>query len=179
MRTEALNAPTLEPHEFIATGEEGTSVWIGPAAIEVMITAASAAGRKETGGILVGRYGPMGWVADVLEATPKPKGSLAGWAWFQRSNHGLAELLRQRWEAGLHYLGEWHYHPHASPTPSLSDLRAMQAITRDESYRCPSPLLVILGGSCADWQLSVTLFRNGATTALVNAAGTLPGGWRK
>lgn len=174
-----MNAPTLEPHEFIATGEEGTSVWIGPAAIEVMITAASAAGRKETGGILVGRYGPMGWVADVLEATPKPKGSLAGWAWFQRSNHGLAELLRQRWEAGLHYLGEWHYHPHASPTPSLSDLRAMQAITRDESYRCPSPLLVILGGSCADWQLSVTLFRNGATTALVNAAGTFPGGWRK
>ncbi len=171
-----MNAPTLEPQEFVATGEEGTSVWIGPAAIEGMIVAASAAGKKETGGILIGRYGPIGWVADVLEATPKPKGSLAGWAWFQRSNQGLAELLRQRWEAGLHYLGEWHYHPHASPTPSHSDLRAMQAIARDGSYRCPSPLLVIIGGSCAGWQLSVTLFRNGDTTALVKVAGALAAG---
>ncbi|RRU10601.1 hypothetical protein EGJ03_00730 [Stenotrophomonas maltophilia] len=176
MRTEALNAPTLEPQEFVATGEEGTSVWIGPAAIEGMIAAASAAGRMETGGILIGRYGPIGWVADVLEATPQPKGSLAGGAWFQRSNQGLVELLRQRWEEGLHYLGEWHYHPHASPAPSCSDLRAMQAIARDGSYRCPSPLLVIIGGSCAGWKLSVTLFRNGTTTALVKAAGALPAG---
>ena len=176
MRMEALNVPTLEPQEFIATGDEGASVWLGPAAIQGMIAAASAAGKKETGGILIGRYGPIGWVADVLEATPQPEGSLAGWAWFQRSGQGLAELLRQRWEAGLHYLGEWHYHPDASPSPSHSDLSAMQAIARDRSYLCPSPLLVIIGGSRAGWRISVTLFRNGATTALVNSRGALPAG---
>lgn len=176
MRMEALNALTLEPQEFIASGEEGASVWIGPAAIEGMIAAASAAGKKETGGILIGRYGPIGWVADIVEATPKPKGSLAGWAWFQRSNHGLAALLRQRWETGLHYVGEWHFHPHASPVPSHSDLRAMQAITKDGSYGCPSPLLVIIGGSCAGWHLSVTLFRDGTAKALEKAAGQLPAG---
>lgn len=164
-----MNERTLEPQEFAAAREVGTSVWIAPAAIASMITSAVAAGQKETGGILIGRYGPVGWVADILEATPQPKGSHAGWAWFQRSHQGLRELLRLRWEDGLYYLGEWHFHPHASPTPSHSDLRAMQAIAREPDYRCAAPLLVVIGGSRERWELSVTLFRNGQVISLQRA----------
>lgn len=127
-----------------------------------MIGASSKAGRSETGGILIGRYGVEGWHADVVEATPKPPGSRAGWFWFQRAPNGLASLLKDRWQLGFHYLGEWHYHPGGAPTPSTPDVRAMQKIARDAAYHCPAPILLIVGGSAkTGWTLSATLFREG------------------
>lgn len=127
-----------------------------------MIEAAVKAGRCETGGILIGHYGAERWSADIVEATPKPNGSRAGWFWFQRSKNGLARLLEDRWREGFHYLGEWHYHPGGAPTPSAPDIRAMQTIARDEAYHCPSPILVILGGRPrTGWSISATLFRDG------------------
>lgn len=158
---------TGEPIEFRERGVGRASIWISPAAIASIAEASRAANRSETGGILIGRYGPEGWVADIVEATPKPKGSRAGWFWFQRSNTGLASLLDDRWSKGLHYLGEWHSHPGRSPTPSSSDVRAMLKIADDEAYRCVAPLLVILGGGLdANSSLSVTLFREGRAIAL-------------
>ena len=132
-----------------------------------MLDASVKARCRETGGILMGRYGPDGWIADVIEATPKPKGSRAGWFWFQRSNEGLSALLEERWKTGVHYLGEWHYHPRGKPTPSGLDIRAMCKIAEDAVYCCTSPILIILGGRPkADWLLSATLFRDGQVLAL-------------
>jgi proteasome lid subunit RPN8/RPN11 len=161
-----------EPIEFREGGIGDASIWVSPAAIASIVEASRAAGRSETGGILIGRYGPEGWVADIVEATPKPKGSRSGWFWFQRSSTGLTSLLEERWSKGLHYLGEWHFHPGGSPTPSSSDVRAMLKVADDEAYRCVAPLLVILGGRLdADWSLSVTLFRAGHAIALKQCRG--------
>lgn len=164
----------LEPIEFREEGSEGASIWMSPAAIESMIEAARTAGRSETGGILIGRYGPEGWIADIVEATPKPKGSRSGWFWFKRSNTGLAALLEDRWGKGLHYLGEWHFHPGGSPAPSSPDVRAMLKVADDQAYRCAAPLLAILGGRPdADWSLSMTLFRAGHAIALKQSGGVM------
>lgn len=157
---EALTDWTPDPMEF--TEGEGASVWLSSRAMTSMIEAAVAAGRNETGGILIGRYGIEAWNADIVEATPKPKGSKSGWFWFQRSSDGLAALLEQRWRDGLHYLGEWHFHPGGPPTPSAADVRAMKRVADDPAYCCPSPILVILGGRLREgWSLSATLFRDG------------------
>lgn len=151
-----------EPIEFQEGGIGGASIWMSPEAIACMIEAARKAGRSETGGILIGRYGPEGWVADIVEATPRPPGSRSGWFWFQRSSTGLAALLEDRWSKGLHYLGEWHFHPGGSPAPSGSDVLAMLKVADDGAYRCVEPLLAILGGRLdADWSISMTLFRAG------------------
>jgi proteasome lid subunit RPN8/RPN11 len=161
-----------EPIEFREGGIGGASIWVSPAAIACMIEAARKAGRSETGGILIGRYGPEGWVADIVEATPRPQGSRSGWFWFQRSSTGLAALLEDRWSKGLHYLGEWHFHPGGSPAPSRSDVRAMLKVADDEAYRCVVPLLAILGGRPeADWSLSMTLFRGGHAIELKQRRG--------
>jgi integrative and conjugative element protein (TIGR02256 family) len=165
--TEALSAAMPDPFEFTEAGIEGASVWISPDAVQSMLDASVKARCRETGGILIGRYGPGGWVADVVEATPKPRGSRSGWFWFQRSNEGLAALLEERWREGYHYLGEWHFHPRGSPTPSGNDRRAMAKIALDDVYRCPEPILVILGGRPkSDWSLSATLFRDGRAVEL-------------
>jgi proteasome lid subunit RPN8/RPN11 len=152
---------TPEPTEFGVIGDDSVSVWLSPYAITTMLTAANSAGRRETGGILIGRYSSRGWIADVVEATPKPKGSRSGWFWFQRSSTGLATLLEERWRNGLHYLGEWHSHPGGQPVPSGLDIRAMRAIACDGSYCCPAPILVILGSANSIWSFSATLFREG------------------
>ena len=121
-------------------------VLIMPDAIAAMVSAATKAGRKETGGILIGRLENDGATAVVFEATSKPRDSSFGWSWFQRGARGLKALLARRWAEGSHYLGEWHYHPFSSPLPSGSDRTAMADISGDGRYCCPEPVLAIIGG---------------------------------
>lgn len=104
---------------------------------------------RETGGILLGRYEADGNLAVVMTATERPKDSISGRTWFQRGVRGLKELLRERWQRGEYYLGEWHSHPGGSPNPSGNDVREMRAIAKDVSYRCPKPIMVIAGRSAS------------------------------
>lgn len=161
-RTRALIELMPSPLQFRSNELPEASIWLSVDAVSVMLSAAARAGRQETGGVIIGHYGTEGWVADIVEATPKPPRSQAGSNWFQRSASGLAELLKDRWKRSLHYLGEWHFHPGALPSPSASDVRAMQKIARDAAYDCPSPILVILGGyPGTSMTVSATLFRDG------------------
>ena len=162
-----MSAATSIPREFSDDHESGISVWVSPAAIDAMWHDAIKAGRHETGGILIGSYGANGLNVDVVEATPKPRGSRSGWFWFQRAETGLRELLEDRWHLGLHYLGEWHYHPGGAPIPSRPDIEAMWKIARDDAYRCSKPLLIILGGTPRKrWSLSATLLEDGFSVNL-------------
>lgn len=105
------------------------------------------AGDIETGGILVGRYDEEGTVAHVVEATPPPRDSQRGRTWFARGVLGLRELLARRWAARerVHYIGEWHFHPSDVVVPSAVDLSQMRRIAVADEYRCPEPILVIVG----------------------------------
>ncbi len=134
------------------------SVSISESAIQVMLVACTQSGGKETGGILIGKLDPTGSTALVLQATPKPRDSAFSWFWFRRGVKGLKQLLAERWTAGQHYLGEWHYHPGGSPEPSEPDYEAMAKIAGDGRYQCREPILVIVGGTSPDrWQLSVSV----------------------
>lgn len=147
------------PHESMEFGDGRFRVWLSSNGLATLLSTAGRAGRCETGGILIGCYAADGWTAEVVEATSKPRGSRSGWCWFMRGNVGLAELLEARWRDGYHYLGEWHFHPGASPTPSETDIRSMRRIASDPAYQCRQPILVILGGTVdAIWELSVSVF---------------------
>lgn len=104
-----------------------------------------AAGRNETGGVIIGRYSDRHSCAEIHELGAPPHGSQGTRTTFYRGIAGLEELLRVRWREGLYYLGEWHFHPYAAPAPSAPDIYQIQAISRDPSYHCPEPLLIILG----------------------------------
>lgn len=101
---------------------------------------------NETGGILIGHYSEALDTALVSEATPAPPDSRAGRNWFYRGTRGLLSLLDEAWKDGRYYLGEWHFHPLAGPTPSETDRRQLRDIARDERYHCAEPLLLIVGG---------------------------------
>lgn len=107
---------------------------------------------EETGGILVGYYTETLDCAVVTDASERPPDSRSGRTRFVRGTAGL-----QRWLDGLwrrsnrrYYLGEWHYHPGGKPEPSPTDKRQMERIAGSASYKCPEPMLLLVGGSASD-----------------------------
>lgn len=164
---ELSTEPASDGLEFLNSSGLQYRVWLSRPALEAIVAASTRAGRRETGGILIGRHGSDGWTVEVAEATPKPKGSSAGWFTFRRSNEGLKLLLADRWERGQHYVGEWHFHPGGAPMPSGLDDRAMERISHDNDYDCVEPVLVILGGRPAGkFEVSATIYPRGVKIPL-------------
>lgn len=109
-----------------------------------------AARLVETGGVLVGFYTPDHDCAVVTHVSGAPANSENGPTWFYRGVENLQNWLHRLWlKQTRHYLGEWHYHPLGDPSPSNTDKNEMKRIAISVLYRCPEPLLVIVGGKPA------------------------------
>lgn len=108
----------------------------------------AAAGRHETGGILVGHYTGSLDCAIATHVSGAPADSRHGPNWFHRGVSGLQPWLDRLWQ-GLrhHYLGEWHYHPGHSSVPSSTDDAQMVRIAGSRLYRRPEPVSLVIGGS--------------------------------
>ncbi len=126
-------------------------------AVESIVADCARSGRRETGGILVGRYSDDRRLALVLSASSPPPDNRAGGFWLLRGVRGLQSWLEGLWKKdGTHYLGEWHFHPFAAPIPSRQDVSQMRRIASTESYQCAEPILLILGGDPrGSWKLHV------------------------
>ncbi len=134
-------------------------VLIPEAALAKAVKQCGKAGRRETGGILVGRYTGTHDCAVVTYASDAPGDSQAGGTWFRRGVAGLQHWLNGLWKSKVYYLGEWHFHPYAVASPSGDDLVEMKLIASTKSYHCPEPLLLIVGGDPnEDWHVRVFVY---------------------
>lgn len=114
----------------------------------------------ETGGVLIGYYTEALDEAVVTDALGPPSDSRFRPCSFLRGVRGLATLLRRLWRRTprRYYLGEWHLHPNASPSPSLRDRAQMQEIAAGD-YNCSDPILLIVGGERGDvWHTQLWVF---------------------
>lgn len=145
------------------SGDESYGCQLTEAAIARIVQLCSKAWPNETGGILIGYYTVDHCCAVVTHVSAAPPDSRSGPTWFHRGVKGLyTQLLRLWWHRQRYYLGEWHFHPDSLPTPSTVDVQQMQVIAQSETYHCPEPLLIILGGRPSlDWQLGVFVFPQG------------------
>ncbi|WP_135535465.1 ThiF family adenylyltransferase [Halostella pelagica] len=100
----------------------------------------------ETGGIIAGTdIGDT--TALVVNARDPPRDSIEKPTRFLRGTEEVNEWLKNaRDSMGIHYLGEWHYHPSGEPCPSGNDIDSMRCIASDDDYACTNPLLFIIGG---------------------------------
>lgn len=114
--------------------------------------------KVETGGILIGKYTSNNTIAEISFICGPPPDSKHGKYSFERGIIGLKEMLESLWLDGYFYIGEWHTHPKASPTPSGTDLSQMIAISNAAQYKCPEPILIILGGKSDKYNLFVGIF---------------------
>jgi integrative and conjugative element protein (TIGR02256 family) len=106
------------------------------------------AASKETGGILVGFYTEAQDCAVVTKASGAPSDSKSRKASFVRGTAGLQRWLDKLWrQERRHYLGEWHFHPDAEPVPSPTDEAQIKAIANADTWKCPEPVLLIVGAA--------------------------------
>jgi integrative and conjugative element protein (TIGR02256 family) len=119
---------------------------IEPHIVHTVFRHCHAAFPNETGGILIGRYSARHDCAVVQEASEPPKDSRASPTSFYRGVDGLQQRLDVAWKKyGNYYLGEWHSHPLARPVPSGADDVQLTEIAVSSNYRCPEPLLLLIG----------------------------------
>ncbi|TRZ67286.1 MAG: hypothetical protein D4S02_05405 [Rhodocyclaceae bacterium] len=90
--------------------------------------------QTEAGGVLLGRhlFDSNDLVVDEV-TTPQKQDRRSRFSFFRSRQHGV--VARERWTAHdstMAYLGLWHTHPEADPTPSGVDHRDWeQAVARD------------------------------------------------
>ncbi|AZA87565.1 hypothetical protein EG349_12560 [Chryseobacterium shandongense] len=99
----------------------------------------------ETGGILVGMYDPDLQSAIITKVIGPPSDSKHGRTTFVRGTKGVKKTLDILWKEGQYYIGEWHYHPKALPIASSQDIKQMKKISKSILYRCPEPVMLIVG----------------------------------
>ena len=106
---------------------------------------------NETGGIIIGQYSEDFLTANISEITSPTIDTVKRRFSLKRGINGLKEKLDALWENNNYYLGEWHYHPNASATPSKTDINQMIALSKYEKLNCPEPILIIIGGNKTNW----------------------------
>jgi integrative and conjugative element protein (TIGR02256 family) len=114
--------------------------------LETMREHCARSGALETGGVLLGRYDQNNTWATITFVTGPPTDSRSSRAGFVRGTRGLRALFDRLWGDGEYYVGEWHFHPNAAPTPSEVDIDEMRRIASDATRECATPLLMIIGG---------------------------------
>jgi integrative and conjugative element protein (TIGR02256 family) len=103
---------------------------------------------NETGGIIVGSYSTDLSSATVSKIMGPPTDSRSGFSWFERGTKGIKETLDNLWQSKQQfYLGEWHYHPYSTPSPSHRDLLQMREVAQHPDFACPEPIMLIAGGN--------------------------------
>ncbi|ATB35243.1 hypothetical protein CYFUS_000655 [Cystobacter fuscus] len=104
--------------------------------------------QPEAGGILLGRYIVDSEAVVVDEvSSPMPGDRRTRFSFF-RHQRAHQWLIEQRWkesEGTCHYLGEWHTHPEATPTPSLVDLSEWRRRLAEDRFEAEFLLFVIVG----------------------------------
>jgi integrative and conjugative element protein (TIGR02256 family) len=121
----------------------------------------------ETGGILVGRYSDYGDRVVITKVTGPPRDSRRFAFAFIRGIAGLTKRLSAYWSEGLYYVGEWHFHPFASPKPSPTDINQIKAFAATADLRCPRPVLIVLGGDPEGaWSIKTVIVADGGVLNL-------------
>lgn len=156
----------MNPSARAYSSDKGRFQVIVPGEVENKILRLCVEARGlEAGGVLVGHYTPDRATAILTDATPPLRDSKAGRTWFHRGVAGLQRLLAKLWSNPKreYYIGEWHHHPADIVAPSADDMRQMKNISEDKNYRCPEPLLIIVGTHRYEqWNARFFIFPQGA-----------------
>ena len=83
--------------------------------------------------------------AIITKVLGPPSDSKYGRTTFVRGTKGVKKTLDSLWKEDQYYLGEWHFHPNALPIASSQDISQMNKIAKNVVYKCPEPLMLIIG----------------------------------
>lgn len=133
-------------------------IYLKNVAYQSAINWAKKAEKKETGGILIGRYSSSLKTVYINELSNPPSDSKAGFFWFFRGVKGVGEYLKKKWvQNDEYYLGEWHVHPANVPEPSSTDIAQLKKISLDKRFNCKEPILIIISKNNTEYNINISL----------------------
>ena len=68
-----------------------------------------------------------------------------GWAWFRPDQRKQNIEIKQLFDGGLHFVGDWHTHPEREPSPSSWDLESMEDCFNKSRHQLKAFVMVIVG----------------------------------
>jgi len=128
--------------------------------VQKILELCTGSGANETGGIIVGFYNEEHNCAMATSISSAPIDSKSNRTSFFRGIRGIQTWLNHLWRVNQHfYLGEWHFHPNGAAFPSNTDINQMKNIADSDSYHCPEPILLIIGGDpTRNWAIKAYVF---------------------
>jgi integrative and conjugative element protein (TIGR02256 family) len=97
--------------------------------------------HREIGGQLFARFEEENLLIELATAVPGSRFRFS----FQPDRRSEQIEIERYFAEGLHYVGDWHTHPEASPQPSAPDVRKMSGIFSESEHQLPFMLMVIVG----------------------------------
>jgi integrative and conjugative element protein (TIGR02256 family) len=109
--------------------------------------------QPEAGGMLFVRFE----FPDIIveEASPPGKGDKRWRTLFIPCRKIQRRYIKQKYEEGLHFIGEWHTHPQNTPTPSSLDLRSMEDSFVKSQHELNRFIMIVVGNSQEELKLWV------------------------
>lgn len=100
---------------------------------------------REFGGFLIGYYSEDNMNLYITDTILPKKYKVSEYS-FERSIKGIENELTEFYTENPRkiYIGEWHTHPDNSPTPSATDISAINTIINSKNT-IPNPVLLIIG----------------------------------
>lgn len=125
-----------------------TRVLVENAAQQTVEREIARAGRNETGGLLLGWFRRDLGLAVIGHATGPGRDAQQEPARLVLDTANLQqEVERQFVETNgqISYIGDWHLHHAARPSPSQTDIASLADIASHPEINVPNPILVIVG----------------------------------
>lgn len=134
---------------------DGLSVQFKFQDIKNIIVKALDESSNEIGGIITGKYCNDRKDAIINTFHLPTRDSIRKPFNFIRGKKGITNLLKELWQKVEYYIGEWHLHPYASPNASNVDLQQLLDISKKTDYKCPEPILIIIGSDKINFNMNV------------------------
>ena len=99
--------------------------------------------RSEAGGQLFARF--QGKIIRIEEATGPRRGDRRSRTAYHPDKRAEKEEIAEQHRVGLHYVGDWHTHPEAKPTPSPTDLDSIAECVRSSTHNLNGFILIVVG----------------------------------
>ncbi len=117
---------------------------------------------KEAGGVLLGRYIIDSNDIVVDDITTPMQNDVRKRFFFLKQKKYHQKIVTESWiksKGTCNYLGEWHTHPEAIPTPSIVDTKEWERLLKSTKFEGESLYFVIAGTEqIRIWECSKTNF---------------------
>jgi len=112
---------------------------------------------SEVGGQMFAEF--LGKQVRIIRATGPNSTDKRGWSWFNPDRRHERAEIKNLFDQGLHYVGDWHTHSEPRPKPSRLDLTSMDDCFKKSRHELKSFIMVIVGQAEFPGGLWVSLHR--------------------